>query len=231
MQTIKETRSQRYGQKGKSEKKSGSTRIKAPKVKYKHAAQQPKLFTLDHLLKRKHEAKIDLQNKRLPKRVKPRKHKYLLIVFSLLLCIFALVLTFNFFHFMRLDEDSMEPTLTQNSILLLRKSQDVKRGDIICFEVNGATLVRRVIALPNETVEINYAGRVYINGKVLEESYLTKNAREKGDCQYPYLVPRESVFVLADKRSECLDSRKRAIGSIPYTQIKGYVLKEFKIGK
>ena len=78
----------------------------------------------------------------------------------------------------------MVPTLKTNDRVIVNKLSyhlhPVHRGDIVVFKsppdvdpsVND--LVKRVIALPGETVEGRADGHIYINGKVLKEPYLPK---------------------------------------------------------
>jgi signal peptidase I len=94
-----------------------------------------------------------------------------------------------------------------------------QRGDVVVLEApthdydgNSVDYIKRVIALPGETVQIKN-GYVYINGQPLKESiedggYL----KEKTDCLGarlcdPYVVPPNSVVVMGDHRSNSQDSR------------------------
>ena len=80
-----------------------------------------------------------------------------------------------------IPSDSMVPTLKKDDRVLVNKLSyklhDVNRGDIVVFskppkeQSDIKDLVKRVIALPNETVEA-HDGHVFVNGKQLEESYL-----------------------------------------------------------
>jgi signal peptidase I len=72
----------------------------------------------------------------------------------------------------------MQPTLEKGDVIFAMNSWisgDVERGDIVTFFSNydDKVLVKRVIGLPGESVEIN-AGKVYINGELLEEDYLAE---------------------------------------------------------
>ena len=71
--------------------------------------------------------------------------------------------------------------------------------------------------------DIDENGRVHINGKILEESYVSEF--DLGDCdvEFPYTVPAEEFFVLGDKRANSVDSRSAAIGTVSRDEIIGEV--------
>lgn len=109
---------------------------------------------------------------------------------------------------------SMEPTLKTGTLLVLDKltllARPPRRGDVLSFRspVADHDLLKRVIALPGETVEMREKA-VFINGKELDEPYVVHSrAGEKleGDSLAPLVVPANSYFVLGDNRDESSDS-------------------------
>jgi signal peptidase I len=79
--------------------------------------------------------------------------------------------------------------------------------------------IKRVIGLPGETVEI-HRGIVYIDGKALDEPYLTQSARQINDFG-PVKVPPASLFVMGDNRQNSNDSRFPTLGYIPESKVIG----------
>jgi signal peptidase I len=86
-----------------------------------------------------------------------------------------------------------------------------RRGDIIVFKPPVASekpYIKRVIALPGETVEVKPDGYVYVNGVRLDEPYIqggiTKCTQSKCERQ---TVPKGYVYVLGDNRRNSSDSR------------------------
>jgi len=96
-----------------------------------------------------------------------------------------------------------------------------QRGQIVIFRSlvppDSQDIIKRVIGLPGETVDIRN-GAVWINGKKLEETYTT-GPTERFEVQMPYTVPASCYFVLGDNRGNSYDSRFE--GCIPRNKIIG----------
>jgi len=93
----------------------------------------------------------------------------------LILIIVAIALLNVFTHFIQVVNyrgSGMEPNLHNGQVLVLRKTQKVKEGDIIAFYYNNQVLVRRVVSTGGKQLSIADDGTVSINGIVQEEPYL-----------------------------------------------------------
>ena len=121
---------------------------------------------------------------------------------------------------------SMEPTLRVGTLMILDKwslsGRRPRRGEIVSFRspVGSEDLVKRVIAVPGDTIEIR-AKKVFVNGEALDEPYAVHdrpNERLEGDDVGPLTVPAGSYFVLGDNRDESKDSSvwKTAAGERTY---------------
>lgn len=109
---------------------------------------------------------------------------------------------------------SMNPTLDGGELMVLNKRSKVDRFDIVVVDTGGEEIIKRVIAMPGETIACEN-GKVYVNGRLQEEDYSqgVTNDFEKvtlEDNQY---------FVMGDNRENSKDSR--AYGPFKDTQIKG----------
>jgi signal peptidase I len=97
--------------------------------------------------------------------------------------------------------------------------RDPKRQQMVIFKPPAAPgetdLIKRVIGLPGETLDI-HDGAVWINGKKLDENYTTGPTEPappgfapngQADLKLPYTIPQNCYFVMGDNRAHSFDSR------------------------
>ena len=166
------------------------------------------------------------------KRKKAKKDKTKMTVFDVLEPIVAalLAITIIFTLFLRIvnvSGPSMMPTLNNgDKILISARGYEPKVGDVVVL--SGAsgikeTIVKRIIALGGDQVDINFTtGVVTVNG--IEEEYAEELTLQQFDIAFPITVPEGCVFVLGDNRSDSLDSRSTEIGCIDERYIVGKVI-------
>ena len=124
---------------------------------------------------------------------------------------------------LQIEGTSMEPTLHNGDIVLLMKTTRFERGDLCGFTWNNKLLIKRVVGVPGDWIEIDTDGTVYLNGDKLDEPYVEKKAFGECDLEFPFQVPAEQYFVIGDMRESSIDSRNTLIGCIPKDQIVGKV--------
>ena len=119
---------------------------------------------------------------------------------------------------------SMAPTLEDGEIVLSLKTSDFQHGDVVAFYYNNKILVKRVIAVSGEWVDITPEGDVFVNSELLDEPYLDE--KSLGDCniEFPYQVPESRIFVMGDHRSVSIDSRNTAVGCVAEEQLVGKLI-------
>jgi signal peptidase I len=180
----------------------------------------------------------------------------ILVVVAIVIAIVIKTFLFQAFY---IPSASMDPTLKVNDRVLVNKLSydlhDVHRGDIVVFAAEPnlewhrndiADLVKRVVALPGETITQCETNRICIDGRVLNESYLPKGTVTTMPETLPYIdnaagkrvlvcepvgpsgspeggckVPAGKVFVMGDNRGNSSDSRVN--GPIKESSIVGRV--------
>ncbi len=128
------------------------------------------------------------------------------------------------------DGSSMEATLSDRDNLIVDKISyrfnDPQRFDIIVFPApynEKENLIKRIIGLPGETVQIDKQGNIYINGNKLEENYgrETINPENIGIAQQPIKLGEDEYFVMGDNRNHSMDSRTTTVGNVKRQDIIG----------
>lgn len=119
---------------------------------------------------------------------------------------------------------SMTPTLNEGDIVVSVKESDIKQGDLVAFYIGNKILVKRCIALPGQTVDIDQSGNVYVDGVLLDEPYLSEKSLGDATLEFPYQVPENRYFCMGDHRSTSVDSRHTEIGCISEEQIVGRIV-------
>lgn len=124
---------------------------------------------------------------------------------------------------LQIEGTSMAPTLVNGDIVLLTKTTAFDRGDICGFAWNNKILIKRVIGIPGDWIEIDTDGTVYVNGEKLDEPYAEQIAFGECDLEFPFQVPQEQYFVLGDMRESSIDSRNTLVGCVENEQIIGKI--------
>lgn len=166
---------------------------------------------------------VDQERKRLRRSLYYRQALRGTISVLIVVAAIAVLITTLFLPILQISGDSMAPTLEHDEILVLLKTTSLDRGDLIGFYYQGKILLKRVIALPEETVVIDGEGNVYVNEQLLEEPYVTEKSLGDCDLEFPYTVPGDGYFVMGDKRTNSIDSRNSVIGNIKHEDIIGKV--------
>ena len=146
-------------------------------------------------------------------------------IFALLVVTAAAVIVAVFmFPVLEIKGGAMTPTLNNGDFVVAFSPSEYKRGDVIAFYYDNALLVKRVIAVGGDEVDIDEDGNVSVNGQALSEPYVMEKARGQCDVSFPYKVPQDEYFVLGDNRSQSVDSRNTALGAVTQDLIVGKLL-------
>lgn len=132
-----------------------------------------------------------------------------------------------FMPVIEITDSSMKPLLNDGDIVLTVKENKFKTGDIVAFYHGNKILIKRVIGVESDFVNIDKDGIVYVNGKELKENYVKELKKGDSDIKYPVQVSDGSIFVLSDDRDVLTDSRTINVGQIKTNDIIGKVI--FKV--
>ena len=155
---------------------------------------------------------------------------YILIIFTI-----VIIRTFIITPII-VNGTSMVNTLHNGDTMLLNKIgmkfNDIKRFQIVVVKTDKSYLIKRVIGLPGETIKYEVSTKndknvvkLYINGKVVEEKFISddvkvKTCKEGYDiCSTAINIPKDHYFVMGDNRGNSIDSR--VIGTIDKKNIMG----------
>ncbi len=146
-------------------------------------------------------------------------------IYTLLIVAAAAVLVaVIFLPVLQITGTSMTETLWNGDIVVALSGSDYKTGEVVAFYYNNNILVKRVIAVAGDWVDIDKEGNVYVNNVLLDEPYVTEKSLGICDITLPYQVPEGRIFVLGDHRATSVDSRSSTIGSISEEYLVGKIL-------
>ena len=148
---------------------------------------------------------------------------------ALVCSVLTVVVIFTFVaRIIGVDGRSMLPTLQHGDRLLVVNPMiydDYQYGDIVVLTKEtffAAPIVKRVIAVENQTVDIDFeSGSVYVDGKLLDEPYINELTFTDEGVDFPLTVPENSIFVLGDNRNHSNDSRDTRLGTVDTRHVIG----------
>jgi len=167
---------------------------------------------------------VAAEHERLEYRQKLRRVLSSTISALIVVAAIAVLLSSLLLPVIQVSGDSMEPTMSDGDILLLKKTHKFGYGDLCCVAWQNKLLLKRVIAMGGDEVSISEDGTVTVNDEVLDEPYVINKSLGECDIEFPYTVPEGALFVLGDRRDTSIDSRNTVIGSVGDEQMVGEVI-------
>ncbi len=163
-------------------------------------------------------------NRRKLNRSRRRSIGYIVLL-SLVSAAVMILATNLWFPVYRVVGTSMQPQLAANDIVVCFDAPvTIERGEIVAFSHNETVLLKRVVGIPGDTIDMDESGVLYVNGEKQDEPYAQVLSREPCDIEFPVEVPEDAFFVLGDQRETSLDSRSQSIGMIGRERLIGKAL-------
>lgn len=142
-----------------------------------------------------------------------------IIISILFIGLVVFIISQNFYQLCFVRGISMQPTLQEGQMLLIKKFDvDFDYNDIVVIKKNNKIIIKRLVGLPNDIVQIH--DYVYVNGEKMDNLYIQNpgNAKEK------IILKQDEFFALGDNRQNSIDSRFDEIGIITKKDILGKVI-------
>ena len=124
-------------------------------------------------------------------------------------------------------DPTMTPAIQDGDLILYyRWDKSYSAQDTIILEYQGERQIRRIVASAGNIVDITEDGLIVDGARQQEPRIYTKTERYDTGIDFPYVVPEDSVFVLADDREDTVDSR--VYGSVRIEDTLGKIMGVFR---
>ena len=137
------------------------------------------------------------------------------------LCVLLLVLKAFGVSVILVKGDSMEPNYKSGELHLIAKSGEYERGDVVAVRVDDMVILKRIVAVEGDTLEI-YHHCIFVNDGLVTPYIKGENWNDSGEFDTCQTIEPGSVFLLGDQRNTSGDSRH--FGSIKKERIIGRIV-------
>ena len=133
---------------------------------------------------------------------------------------FVFIITSFFYQCVFVKGDSMLPTYKHNQFLIIKKFNfDINRNDVVVFNNNNNILVKRIVGIPGDYLEVKNK-YLYVNNNKFD----TFKIDDRGIVDDGLLLKENEYFALGDNRNNSIDSRHKEVGIINFKDIIGKVI-------
>ena len=144
-------------------------------------------------------------------------------------------LVFAFFlGIAQISQDSMLPNFAEGDFVIFNRiEENYSFGDVIVVQSveEQDNVVKRIIAVPGDTIEITSDLRIIVNGNEIRETWQSTGTLSQGTASLSFKLDEGEYFVLNDNRDVNNDSRNKKYGNIEQENILGIVVYRFKMSK
>lgn len=165
------------------------------------------------------EEEISRERQRFKYRQTMRSTICVILIIAALACLIAN----TWISIIRVYGNSMEPTIDGGDIIVSAKTSKLNRGDIIAMYCNNKLIIRRVIGVPGDWVDIDKDGTISVNGEKLDEYNTDKIDEVDYSIELPMQIQDSKYFVLGDNLLTSIDSRNEEVGLISMEDVLGKV--------
>lgn len=155
------------------------------------------------------------------KKAQPSVLSDLLFLFLKVLMIgMFLVLFFTFmFGITQVQDETMDPAVKEGDLAIYyRLDKKYSKDDVLIVNIDGKTQIRRVVALPGDTVDMDERGLVINGYSQIETDIYTRTEPYVDGITFPITLAQDEVFVLGDNRPKAVDSRMYGAVKVSATQ-------------
>lgn len=151
------------------------------------------------------------------------KNEYIgLLLRVIFIGIVGYLLLTQVFFLSRATGNEMFPAVKDGDLVIgFRLQSNYEKNDVVAYRVEGKRKVGRYIAQENDVVTMDDTGTLLVNGTVQSGEIMYPTYAKEG-IEYPYRVPENQVFILADYRTQAKDSRD--FGAIDMDDLEGKVI-------
>ena len=135
-----------------------------------------------------------------------------------------LVLFFTFmFGICQVQDAAMNPAVKEGDLAIYyRLQKNYSKNDVIIINYNGETQIRRVVAIPGDTVDMDERGLVINGYSQIENEIYTRTEPYVDGITFPVTLAQDEVFILGDNRPKAVDSRM--YGAVKISATKGQLM-------
>ena len=135
-----------------------------------------------------------------------------------------LVLFFTFmFGITQVQDETMDPAVKEGDLAIYyRLQKNYAKDDVIIVNYNGEMQIRRVVALPGDTVDMDERGLVINGYSQIEREIYTRTEPYVDGITFPVTLEEDEVFVLGDNRPKAVDSRM--YGAVKISATNGQIM-------